>query len=40
MAENIRCLGQETEQDEVCSPEFNVKYICICAKTTLLAPAM
>ena len=35
MAESI--LGQDTEQYEVCSPEFN---ICICAKTTLIAPEM
>ena len=34
VAESIRCLGQETEQHEVCSPEFN---ICICATTTLIA---
>ena len=38
VAESIRCLGQETEQYEVCSPEFNLKYICICATTTLIAP--
>ena len=25
VAESIRCLGQETEQYEVCSPEFNLK---------------
>ena len=25
VAESIRCLGQETEQYEVCSPEFNIK---------------
>ena len=37
VAESIRCLSQETEQVEVCSPEFNLKYICICAKTTLIA---
>ena len=29
MAESVRCLGQETEQYEVFSPEFNLKYICI-----------
>ena len=38
VAESIRCLGQETEQYEVCSPEFNIKLICICATTTLIAP--
>ena len=32
------CLGQETEQYEVCFPECNCKYICISAKTTLIAP--
>ena len=36
VAESIRCLGQETEPYEVCSREFNLKYICICA-TTLIA---
>ena len=25
VAESSRCLGQETEQYEVCSPEFNLK---------------
>ena len=25
VAESIHCLGQETEQYEVCSPEFNFK---------------
>ena len=25
VAESIHCLGQETEQYEVCSPEFNLK---------------
>ena len=25
LTESIRCLGQETEQYEVCSPEFNLK---------------
>ena len=25
VAESIHCLGQETEQYEVCSPEFNCK---------------
>ena len=25
VAESIRCLDQETEQYEVCSPEFNLK---------------
>ena len=34
VAESIRCLRQETEQYEVYSPEFNLKYICICATTT------
>ena len=24
VAESIRCLGQEIEQYEVCSPEFNL----------------
>ena len=38
VAESIHCLGQETEQYEVCSPEFNLKYIFICATTTLIAP--
>ena len=38
MAESIRCLGQETEQYEICSPEFNLKYICVCVTTTLIAP--
>ena len=32
VAESIRCLGQEIEQYEVCSPEFNLKsvnlYLC------------
>ena len=28
------------EQYEVCSPKFYLKYICICAKTTLIAPEM
>ena len=37
-AERIRCLGEETEQQKVCSPGFNLKYICICAKTILIAP--
>ena len=37
MAESIRCLGQETEQYEACSPEFNLKYICIYATTALIA---
>ena len=32
VAGSIHCLRQETEQYEVCSPEFN--FICICAKTT------
>ena len=27
VAESIRCLGQETEQYEVCSPELNL-YLC------------
>ena len=40
MAETIRCLGQETEQYEVCFPEFNLKYICIRLKTTLIDPEM
>ena len=25
VAESVRCLGQETEQYEVRSPEFNIK---------------
>ena len=29
VAESIRCLDQQTEQYEVCFPEFNLKYICI-----------
>ena len=31
VAESIRCLGQETEHYEVCSPKFNFKnklYLC------------
>ena len=38
VAERIRCLGEETEQYKVCSPEINLKSNCICAKTILIAP--
>ena len=27
VTENIRCPGQETEQYEVCSPEFNFVFV-------------
>ena len=39
VAESIRCLGQETKQYEVCSPEFSLKFVFV-LKTTLIAPEM